>query len=634
MSVPRALVGSMIGLVLFLGLILGAIGVHTIQQRVRGEAQERVNYSLRAIRAQYDAALRQVFRRVRSAGNELTDRGGIDIEAALRAEERADLTILNLCDTDGRPLAGSYPDLQAGMDLADDPLIAGALAGEAGSSTVLYSAERVELEAGTDLRDALAVAVSTLPGAEPRFMFLWAAWPVLDESGKVRAVVYGGRALNRDYALIDRWQHLVFAADTFEGKPVGTVTVFAEDLRVTTNVVGHDGRRAIGTVVSDPVRRHTLEGGQVWHDRAYVVDANYISAYEPIRDPADRIIGMLYVGLLEAPYAALEAQTIARLMGVMIAVMILAVLIGLVVVRRLTRPLARLSEASQELAGGNWEHPIPAEPTFTEIAELVQAFQGMRSAIADRDQRLRRQNEELHEANEQLSRVNRNYMQTLGFVTHELKSPLGAMQTIIGTILKGYTGQVTGKTAEFLRRIDRNCEELQGMVKDYLDLSRLERGELNATMRDIELRDDVVEPCVSHAQPLFDARGIDLSVSCPDRVELHADPELLRIALTNYLSNAAKYGNEDGHAELAVMADGEAVSVRVRNDGPGFTAEDRAVLFQQFSRIQNDNTKRKKGSGVGLFLCRHIIELHGGDVQADSRPGEWAEFSFRLPRDG
>jgi signal transduction histidine kinase len=145
-------------------------------------------------------------------------------------------------------------------------------------------------------------------------------------------------------------------------------------------------------------------------------------------------------------------------------------------------------------------------------------------------------------------------METLGFVTHELKAPLAAMQSMIDVVVKGYTGAVPEKMASYLHRIRHSGEELQDMVKNYLDLSRAERGELVAVRVAVELRSAIVDPSVSATQPLFDSRAIELEVVCPSDVQVQVDPELMRIALTNYLTNAAKYGRRNGSAQLEVHA--------------------------------------------------------------------------------
>jgi signal transduction histidine kinase len=255
----------------------------------------------------------------------------------------------------------------------------------------------------------------------------------------------------------------------------------------------------------------------------------------------------------------------------------------------------------------------------------------MRLAIQKRDQQLRARNEELTATNQKLEQSNRNYMQTLGFVTHELKAPLAAMQMLIGTLTEGYLGSLPAQASGFLVRIQRNCEELQDMVRDYLDLSRLERGELFAAKSRIDLATDVVKLALEHTGVFFRSRGIDLTVACPETLPVVADPGLLRIALDNFLTNAAKYGRERGHATLTVVKDGDFVKISVWNEGAGFPPADAARLFEKFFRVRDKSTHAKRGSGIGLSTVQRIAELHGGRAWAESEQGAWAAFHLHLP---
>jgi len=256
----------------------------------------------------------------------------------------------------------------------------------------------------------------------------------------------------------------------------------------------------------------------------------------------------------------------------------------------------------------------------------------MQVAIADRDRQLKQQHAELEETNEKLHRSNRNYMKMLGFVTHELKAPMAAIHSLIDVLLADLYGELPEKARHPLTRIRRSCEDLQGMVRDYLDLSRAERGELTPLPQTVDLLDEVLDPCVEMIRPLFESRSMTLDTEYPaEPLEVVADPELLRIALSNYLSNAAKYGREGGIARLRVEVEEGNVVLSVWNEGKGFAPEDREKLFAQFSRIRNKTTADKRGSGLGLFLARQIAEQHGGRVWAESEPGSWAGFHLAFP---
>lgn len=205
------------------------------------------------------------------------------------------------------------------------------------------------------------------------------------------------------------------------------------------------------------------------------------------------------------------------------------------------------------------------------------------------------------------------------------------MQSMIVVMLDGYVGDIPDQIERYLLRIRRNCEELQDMVKNYLDFSRVGMGKLVARKSPINYISEVVEPCVEQAQVLFDSRGVTLTVKSPDNLIVLADPALLRIALTNYLTNAAKYGAENTRTILTIVEEQGIVSASVWNEGPGFSAEEHALLFTKFSRLKNENTVRKRGSGLGLYLTQHIMELHDGKVWAESDPGHWAKFCLTFP---
>ncbi len=259
--------------------------------------------------------------------------------------------------------------------------------------------------------------------------------------------------------------------------------------------------------------------------------------------------------------------------------------------------------------------------------ELSAALEGSQL----RSRRLREHISALRRANRELQAVNRNYMKTMRFVTHELKAPLAAIEGLAGLLVKGSIRDVSEDQRYIAGRIKRNTEDLQDMVKNYLDLARAERGELNPNFRHIDFVADVLEPAVSATRPLFDSRSISLYSRHPAQLPCLGDPELLRIALVNYLSNAAKYSREGNEAVVAAAEyDGE-IQVSVWNQGIGFKPEERARLFKKFSRLRNRENRDKRGSGLGIYLAKEIIEKHGGQVDAKSAPGQWADFTFRLP---
>jgi len=284
------------------------------------------------------------------------------------------------------------------------------------------------------------------------------------------------------------------------------------------------------------------------------------------------------------------------------------------------------------------EHPYEAEGIKKdglifpiEIQAKMMPYQGRDvRVVAVRDLTLRKA---MEEEKIRLQKESFDFrMETLGFVTHELKSPLATMETQISVMLKGYVGEVPDDVMKYLVRIRRNCEELQDMVKNYLDISRMGMGELEANKGPANYYDDIVEPSVEQTKVLFESRGINLSIDCPINLIVLVDHELMRIALTNYLTNAAKYGSEESQAHLAVCEEDGKITTTVWNEGAGFLPEEQVSLFSKFSRLKNENTAKKRGSGLGLYLIKNIIKQHHGKVWAESDPGKWAKFCFNFPK--
>lgn len=632
-SIRTVLVAWMLAVALVPAVLIGAIGVYSINKSVRSEAQSRVNQDLEIVVTSYREQLARLAYSLETASSRvgLAADAPAEILSAIRRE--LDLTVLNLCDAEGRPMAGSHPETVQRIPLSRDPVLRKALEGRSAWGTVLLDPDRLLMEGGPALQNAVPIYNGDQSG-EPisrAALLWWIACPIVEPNGRVKALLYGGRVLNFNNELVDQLRDTVFSEKDYQGKPRGTVTIFKNEVRVATNVLTRDGARAVGTRVSEAVRPTVLEQGMNYTGEALVVDAWYLSAYTPLRDPSGKTIGMIYVGLLRAPYDDMRDDFIARFLLPVGMVGLLAVWAALYIVNRITLPVRALSQSASRLARGDWEHQITIPHTYQELENLAVAYSDMRTAIQKRDQELRARNEELSLINEKIEQSNRNYMQTLGFVTHELKAPLAAIQMLIGTMVDGYLGTVSPQVSDFFNRIQRNCEELQDMVRDYLDLSRLERGELVANKSLIDLPKTVVEMTVDQTAVFFRSRKINVEINCPPELTVIADPSLLRIALNNFLTNAAKYGREGGRAAVTVKAEDGRVTLSVWNDGEGFPTEAAEHLFEKFFRVRNSNTHSKRGSGIGLFTVRNIAELHGGRAWAESEPGAWAAFHLSFP---
>ncbi len=243
-----------------------------------------------------------------------------------------------------------------------------------------------------------------------------------------------------------------------------------------------------------------------------------------------------------------------------------------------------------------------------------------------------------------LAQAKRNYAQILYFVAHELKAPLASIATIGSTLTEGYVGKLTPQQTEKVQRMIANSNYLINLVRDYLDLSQIESGELRFNSSPaVDLVGDVIRPMIEVQAPAAKARGMSIETDL-EYLVAPGDATLLRVVFSNLLGNAIRYGRE--HTAIAVRLvrraffdytdSGERMRqywalCLVRNDGVGFAPEQKQQLFARFQRLHHPEHKGVTGSGLGLYISRQIILKHGGEITADSEPGKWAEFRFRIP---
>ena len=234
---------------------------------------------------------------------------------------------------------------------------------------------------------------------------------------------------------------------------------------------------------------------------------------------------------------------------------------------------------------------------------------------------------------EQLETINKAYQEVLGFVAHELKNPVASMVTNARLLCDGYVGDITPQQRQKIERIAYNGQYLIGFIETYLDLAKVENAETAPTMLEIaSLADEVVRPAIDLLHGQIEGRRMKLEIVVPEApVPATGNAELLRVVLINLIGNAIKYGRELGHIRISLeVADGQG-EIGVWNEGPGFPPEKRADLFQRFVRQNTPELIRRKGTGLGLYTCWKIVQLHEGRIWADSELGSWARFAFSIP---
>jgi signal transduction histidine kinase len=231
-----------------------------------------------------------------------------------------------------------------------------------------------------------------------------------------------------------------------------------------------------------------------------------------------------------------------------------------------------------------------------------------------------------------LGRLNRLQGRFVAMASHDFKTPLTAI-TAYTEVLLGQVGNDTfPHTGEFLGVIRAEASRLLRMVDRILDFTRVEFGPQLMTLRPVALT-ELVQEAVRALAPGTAARGLQVTVEEPaflPRAEIDAD--LIRQVIVNLLGNAVKYTPAGGHIRIVLAEEEASVAVSVQDDGPGIPSEDIRRIFREFYRAEGA-AQQAEGTGLGLSIARHIVQLHGGHIEARRLPQGGSEFRFLLPKE-
>ncbi len=214
-------------------------------------------------------------------------------------------------------------------------------------------------------------------------------------------------------------------------------------------------------------------------------------------------------------------------------------------------------------------------------------------------------------------------------VSHELKTPLTSISGYAETLV---AGDVDDDTREkFLATILSNAHRMQGLVDDLLDLSRIESGRWTPRPEQLSLSGMVGDAWAAYADRASD-RGVTLTVRIATAAErVRIDPSALHQVLANLFDNAMRYVEADGEIDVAANLVDDMVEITVRDNGSGIPAEHLPRVFERFYRVDPSRSREEGGTGLGLAIVRHMIEVHGGQVAAESGPREGTTIRFTVP---
>ena len=289
--------------------------------------------------------------------------------------------------------------------------------------------------------------------------------------------------------------------------------------------------------------------------------------------------------------------------------LILAFLIIYAYSRTYTRPIVDMIEATDHYAKSDFTYHIDDRKLDGEMAEMARAQNRMAGEIAIYDQ------------------TQKSFVAN---VSHELKTPMTTIGGFVDGILDGTIPKE--KEKEYLSTVSSEVKRLARLVVAMLNLSKMESGEIGITPVKYRIQTQIFEALFSMEQRINDKNITINGLEEIDDVKIVADRDLLHQVVFNLIDNAVKFTPENGEISFFAKSDSDGTTVTIRNSGPGVSPEQIARIFERFYKVDQSRSFDVKGVGLGLYIVKTIINMHDGKIEANSKEGEYTEFTFVIPR--
>jgi signal transduction histidine kinase len=266
----------------------------------------------------------------------------------------------------------------------------------------------------------------------------------------------------------------------------------------------------------------------------------------------------------------------------------------------------------------------PRQPSEEDLV-FLQGL-GQEAALAIRNARLYEREREQVARLEALDELQDAFVSA---VSHELRTPLTCIKTSVD-LLHATSGCLADEQGELVRTMEHHVARLEGLVADLLDVTRLEAGQVTLSTQPTDVT-EIVRRVVNALHPLTARKDQTIELELPTSLVLvEADRRRIEQVLTNILSNAIKFTPKGGRIAISLLDRPDAVEVQVTDDGPGISESDAEHLFERF--YTGAERRGLAGVGLGLYIARQMVELHGGRIWVESKPGQGSRFLFTLPR--
>ncbi len=538
-----------------------------------------------------------------------------------------DFDILMLIGNDGRVIYRAHNQEKYGDDVSGFSLVGKALEeGCAINGTMEISNESLGNESLSLAKKAIVriedtpKAIPSMKEVEKRGMVIGAVVPFisLDKHNRENklGLLFGGKLLNNHFNIVDKIKSEVFQGQFYQGEDIGTATIFFDDIRISTNVRTSDGQRAVGSRMSAEVYDHVINNGLIWADRAFVVNNWYITTYEPINDPEGKIIGSLYVGLLEEPFREPQRVIIIFFIIMICVSTIASVIMMLVYTGKLLKPMDNIIGMSKKVIDGDLTARSGISPSG-EMGILCRSIDHMAEAIEQREEELQKITQQQISQSEKLASIGR----LSAGIAHEINNPLTGVLTFAHLLKQKRNNDL--EDVKDLDTIIRETTRVREIVKGLLDFARQ-----TPFKKEYHNINDILRQITKLIKSQKEFNGIAISENFKHNIpQFFGDKNQLQQVFLNIILNAGEAITGKGEIKISTDVEDNKIVVRISDNGCGITKDSLDKIYDPFFTTKAVG----KGTGLGLSISYGIIQQHDGLIKCKSEAGVGTTFSIYLP---
>lgn len=325
-------------------------------------------------------------------------------------------------------------------------------------------------------------------------------------------------------------------------------------------------------------------------------------------DGSEQYMGAVFVSKNAASFDAFQREaTQIFLIAAVLALGISFIVVGFFAYN-LVKPLRQVSAAVNRFGNGDFSVRVPVT-SQDEIGQLAVSFNNMADSLSNGES------------------MRRSFIAN---VSHELKTPMTTIAGFVDGILDGTIPE--SQREKYMTIVSEEVKRLSRLVKSMLDLSRIDSGEMKINLQKFDLPGMIVKILLTFEQSVEEKNLEIEGLEDVGRLYIYGDQDLLYQVVYNLIENAVKFTNENGYIRFSIIDGIDRTSVVVENSGEGIQPEELSMIFDRFYKADKSRSIDKKGMGLGLYIVKTIIQLHGGDIAVSSQLGEYVRFEFYIPK--